>query len=194
MTTRNKKQEIIKSAINIFVDQGFDRPTMDYIAQKTEVSKRTLYKHFSSKRDLLDSILVELLNERKETMLFTIPEDLALDKQVEMVIREKLKHSLDPSNIKLCKIILSEYLKDKGFLKEQIDLVLRTENATLEWIEKLQQTNILSSNYTAIEILQCFNELINGLIFFPVIFNGKDEALEKDINYIVTAFCAIYKI
>ena len=51
------KQEIVKSALNDFMQYGFKTFTMDDLARKLGMSKKTLYEYFPSKNDLVEACL-----------------------------------------------------------------------------------------------------------------------------------------
>jgi len=51
------KEEIVKRALNDFMQYGFKTFTMDDLANKMGMSKKTLYEHFSSKSDLVEATL-----------------------------------------------------------------------------------------------------------------------------------------
>ena len=51
------KEDIVKRALNDFMQYGFKTFTMDDLANKMEMSKKTLYEHFPSKQDLVDACL-----------------------------------------------------------------------------------------------------------------------------------------
>lgn len=51
------KEEIVKRALNDFMQYGFKTFTMDDLASKMGISKKTLYEHFPSKNDLVEAIL-----------------------------------------------------------------------------------------------------------------------------------------
>ena len=51
------KEDIVKRALNDFMQYGFKTFTMDYLANKMRMSKKTLYEHFPSKQDLVDACL-----------------------------------------------------------------------------------------------------------------------------------------
>lgn len=55
------KQEIIDAAISVFAEKGFHASTLEEIAQTADFSKAAVYLYFSSKEDLLFSILKESL-------------------------------------------------------------------------------------------------------------------------------------
>ena len=188
MSSGSKKEEILKASIQIFVDEGFDRPSMDSIAAHARVSKRTLYKHFSSKRALLDQIVLCLINENQNSLKFDFDPEAKLELQLNEIVTQKARFLLCPSNIKLAKIILSEYLKDAGFYKEKVETVLKSEKISLRWIEQAQAAGALSSEKSAVELLDFLNEIINGIIFFPVLFGKKEALRDQDVTAIVHMF------
>lgn len=51
------KEEIVKRTLNDFMQYGFKTFTMDDLANKMGMSKKTLYEHFPSKQDLVDACL-----------------------------------------------------------------------------------------------------------------------------------------
>lgn len=56
------KQEIVKSALNDFMQYGFKTFTMDDLARKLGMSKKTLYEYFPSKNDLVEACLDYVLD------------------------------------------------------------------------------------------------------------------------------------
>ncbi len=52
-----KKQEIIAQAYDAFYDGGFHATGIDTLMANSGISKRTLYKYFSSKEDLIEAVL-----------------------------------------------------------------------------------------------------------------------------------------
>ena len=51
------KEEIVKRALNDFMQYGFKTFTMDDLASKMGISKKTLYEHFPSKNELVETVL-----------------------------------------------------------------------------------------------------------------------------------------
>ena len=51
------KEDIVKRTLNDFMQYGFKTFTMDDLANKMGMSKKTLYEHFPSKQDLVDACL-----------------------------------------------------------------------------------------------------------------------------------------
>ncbi len=64
---REQKQKQIRwAAQTLFLEQGFERTTMDAIAAAAHVSKQTLYRYYASKEQLFADILVAFT--RPETL------------------------------------------------------------------------------------------------------------------------------
>jgi AcrR family transcriptional regulator len=53
MTTETKRDEIVRTAYEIFYQHGFHATGVDRLLADSGISKRTLYKHFRSKEDLI---------------------------------------------------------------------------------------------------------------------------------------------
>lgn len=73
-TERKKKEtreKIVKAAMDLFRDQGFNNTTMEQIAAKADVARKTLYNHFLVKEAIADEyvrgISKELARENLET-------------------------------------------------------------------------------------------------------------------------------
>ncbi len=67
--TPTKKQEIIAQAYDAFYDGGFHATGIDAVMANSGISKRTLYKYFPSKEDLIEAVL-EQYGEDTDELLF----------------------------------------------------------------------------------------------------------------------------
>lgn len=54
-----KRGAILEAAATLFLEQGFERTTVDAIAAKAGVSKLTVYSHFEGKEGLFRALVVE---------------------------------------------------------------------------------------------------------------------------------------
>lgn len=55
--SQDKLNQILESAVELFLSEGYERTSMQRIAENASVSKQTLYSHFSNKEDLFRSCL-----------------------------------------------------------------------------------------------------------------------------------------
>ncbi len=63
MELTQTQQKIIISATEIFINHGCRSITMDDIASDLGMSKRTLYENFSSKQELLEKCILQMMEE-----------------------------------------------------------------------------------------------------------------------------------
>lgn len=70
MKTFNKRDDIIKAALELFAEHGFHKVSMAMVARKAGVGTRTIYRHFPSK----DNLITDLYNGLEEKLLTEIRE------------------------------------------------------------------------------------------------------------------------
>ncbi|MBU0493981.1 MAG: TetR/AcrR family transcriptional regulator [Chloroflexi bacterium] len=79
-----RRQQIQEAALRCFARKGYDRTTMDDIAQESGLSKGAIYWYFKSKRDLSIAIFMDIMQGSEEGMAEVLA-DPALP------VREKLR-------------------------------------------------------------------------------------------------------
>ncbi len=63
MKTETRKDEIIKTAANLFKEKGYSAVTMRDIAKAMGIKAASLYNHINSKQDILKTIIISLAEE-----------------------------------------------------------------------------------------------------------------------------------
>ncbi len=92
-------QEILDRAENLFIEYGFRSVSMDDLAHETGKSKKTLYKHFPNKDELVKQILLRFV-KRHEARLTEIQQeaDNAVDEWFRIYLHHcKISNHLRPS-------------------------------------------------------------------------------------------------
>jgi len=67
-----RRKEIIQAARELFQEKDYDKMTMQQLMVKLNIAKGTIYHYFSSKEDLLESVVEDLMDkelERKRQLL-----------------------------------------------------------------------------------------------------------------------------
>lgn len=74
--TFNKKEEaadkIIDHLSQMFLIKGYRKLSMDQVASSLNISKKTIYKHFTNKENLVRIVLIKNLNEAYNVVIATI--------------------------------------------------------------------------------------------------------------------------
>lgn len=74
---KNTKEKILETALELFAAKGYEAVSVSDIAGKLGMTKGALYKHYTNKQDILDSIILrmeEMDYERAEA--FYMPQDM----------------------------------------------------------------------------------------------------------------------
>lgn len=58
-----KRQRILSSASSLFLTQGFSNTSMDAVANQANVSKQTVYSHFTNKEQLFTAVIEKKLKD-----------------------------------------------------------------------------------------------------------------------------------
>ena len=74
---KNRKDEILSVAYNLFITKGYDNTSVDEIIEKVNIAKGTFYYYFTSKDEMLDEVINKMINEEiieaKKVVLMPIP-------------------------------------------------------------------------------------------------------------------------
>lgn len=82
---QQRREEIMQAAEEVFFSKGFEKSTMDDVAEKAELSKGTLYLYFKSKEDLHMAVARKAIHLLRDyTSKATEDEGTALEKLGQM--------------------------------------------------------------------------------------------------------------
>ncbi|HEX3007695.1 MAG TPA: TetR/AcrR family transcriptional regulator [Bacteroidales bacterium] len=96
-----KRQLIMDSALELFAENGFQNTSISDIAKHADISKGLLYNYFTSKEELLESILNEGIDEMYQ--LFDVNKDGKLEREeMELFITETFR--IIRSNLRFWKL------------------------------------------------------------------------------------------
>src|SRR3954471_24775417 len=88
--TDRKRDAIVQAAIVEFRANGFEATSVDKVAARAEVSKRTLYNHFPSKDELFAEILRVLWHTSSSQMELPYRTDAPLREQLLVLAMQKM--------------------------------------------------------------------------------------------------------
>jgi AcrR family transcriptional regulator len=86
-----KEKYIIEKAKELFGEVGYKGTTMDLLATKCDMGKGTLYLYFTSKEDVLKSIVDQLLETINNTASIIENMDITFSEQIVTFLREMLR-------------------------------------------------------------------------------------------------------
>ncbi|YAF98453.1 MAG: TetR/AcrR family transcriptional regulator [Nodularia sp. CChRGM 3473] len=193
--SRQKQEAILKAALDAFLEFGYDRTTIDYVAQQAEVSTATLYKHFPSKADLFGGIMAQIWMT-DEISAVPIKPDIAPRNALITIGREYAQLLNSPTIQPLFRLIIAEAPR---FPELGTELYHRGKEPFLKRLNAYLEVQVTSGNLVITDIpiaTRQFLGMINDIIFWPrfliVDLKMNESEIENVIVNAVETFLARY--
>ena len=109
-----KKESIISAAKELFSTYGFYKVSMDEIAKKSTITKKTIYTYFKDKNELINIVLINEINAMKKLADEIDKKNISFEDKLHEVVIMQLDYR---NNSK----ILCNYIKEleEGKLKNK---------------------------------------------------------------------------
>ncbi|MDJ0708529.1 MAG: TetR/AcrR family transcriptional regulator [Leptolyngbyaceae cyanobacterium MO_188.B28] len=164
--SRQKREAILNAALAAFLELGYDRATIDYVAQQAKVSTATLYKHFQSKADLFGGIMAQVWRA-DQVRSAPIPPDLSPQAALTQIGLEYAQLLTNPIIQPLFRVIIAEAPR---FPELGNELYRQGKEPFLKRLNDYLQIQVASKNLTIEDIpiaTRQFLGMINDVIFWP---------------------------
>ena len=103
-----KPAQIMLAAKELFTSQGFGATSMDAIARTANVSKATLYAHFSGKEELFAAIVSHTCQAQSRMLATPGADDLELTEALSEIGRNFLSLILSPPAVAIFRVVVGE--------------------------------------------------------------------------------------
>lgn len=125
MDRGNKRQEIIEVALDLFSINGYEATSISQIAEAVGVKKASIYFHFESKQDIMDSIIECITKEYDEHSILvnckwdnpefvgTVFGDLSAEAIAESIKKQILFNLHNPHVSKARKLLVIEQYRNE---------------------------------------------------------------------------------
>ncbi|MFN8378429.1 MAG: helix-turn-helix domain-containing protein [Anaerolineae bacterium] len=137
-----RAERILDAAADLFAHYGFDKTTMDDIAQAAHVSKGAIYLHFRGKEDLFDALILRENDLLQEEMMRRLEAD-----GDRLTVFSMYRHSVEASLSRpLMRALMTS---DHRVLGDFIHRIKDTPayhiaaNVGVEWVQNLQQAGMI---------------------------------------------------
>jgi|GEM_PF-2026511 len=168
------KERILEAAVKLFAEKGFDATSVDEIARLAEINKAMIYYYFSSKDELLSSIIRKSINE-----FTSIIEEIDLsrfdnlEEMIKAIVREAINY-IDGYNM-VIKIFQRESLSKSSKWGTNI---IDTVSIVFERVESILRKKFAASITVDISLVEqiIFTNLVIGYL------NIKDKLLSNELT------------
>lgn len=127
MSKDDRRKQIVKAALTVFVEKGYNGTTTSEIAKTAGISEVTLFRHFSSKQEIFHEGIEPILFSSFEES-FTTSAGLSYSAKLEHLLYDRIKFISE--NYRIVRLILMEgplvSEMGGGNFMEKISHVLKT--------------------------------------------------------------------
>ncbi|GAB3268719.1 TetR/AcrR family transcriptional regulator [Chitinimonas naiadis] len=170
--TDQKRQAIIDAAIAEFRQGGFQSTSMDQVAARAEVSKRTVYNHFPSKDALFAEILMQLWQRSMSVAELAYSPVRPIREQLLELVGYKLELLADASFLDLARVAIAEAIHAPERAQSMIARFGEKEEGALTWLRAAQVDGRLDIPDPVFAAHQ-LQGLIKSFAFWPQIALGQ---------------------
>lgn len=174
----NKNEIIIATARDLFATYGYKKVSMDEIAKKASVTKKTIYHYFKDKEELFRFFIMEELDKIK-TMLEKIDKkDLPFLDKVSLYLKKILE-------FRKSSLLIATLVKDKDNQINNPDFLDMYDQEIIQYLEQKIQKEIALGN-----IKKCDVHLTAFLIykiFIAVMIEYNQDIEEQNVIQEVTS-------
>jgi TetR/AcrR family transcriptional regulator of autoinduction and epiphytic fitness len=185
--TDRKRESIVQAAIAEFRDNGFEVTSMDRIAARAEVSKRTVYNHFPSKEELFSEILQRLWSSAGAPADAAYRPGIALRDQLRELLDAKMKTLGDSNFIDLARVAIGATIHSPERAQTWVNRLNQREETFTVWVRGAQQDGRLKAvdpGFAASQI----HALLKAFAFWPqVTLNEPLLTPEKQASVVESA-------
>lgn len=173
-TNNGVREKILELSFYAFNQKGYKGVSMDLVARELKISKKTIYKHFNSKEEILETAIDNLFAEIKQRL--SKAEKLSPDRELFITYFEIYRDFMNGLN----PVLREEIRVDIPYLEERIGnferrVVTRSLNRKLK---EMRNKRLIEYPSPTRELSATFFGMFRGLL----------EGSEEMARFILTSF------
>lgn len=173
-----KRAAVLDAAREEFMRCGFRDANMDLIAEKADVSKRTVYNHYPSKEHLFAAIAADLINELHQATEMDYLRDRELGEQLRDFARVEVSFVSSETHIKIFRLFLVESFASPGMVEKILPPETLDQNPLIRWIQAAADDGRLQIDNAALASRE-LHSMLKGSFFWPAISGIADPPTGK---------------
>lgn len=193
--TDRKREAILDAAVAEFRHSGYETTSMDRIAARAGVSKRTVYNHFPSKEALFAQILERLWESSLDGLDLAYRGDRPLRPQLLDLVQQKLRLLQDDNFIDLARVAIAAVIHSPERAQDMVERMGSREEGLTVWIRAAAADGRLKTDDPLFAAMQ-MQGLVKGFAFWPQVTLGQpplNAAQQKQVaESAVDMFLAYY--
>lgn len=174
-----KRQAVINAALAEFKDKGFVGASMDAIAERAQVSKRTVYNHFASKELLFNEVTGSFWVQTKQAASLRFDASRPVQEQLLQIARSVWTVYQSETLIEQARIVLAELIRQPELVEQALAQVNDQECGLLPFLHQAVAAGVLQIPDIKIAETQ-FWGLMKSFAFWPAVFRFHDYSAQAE--------------
>lgn len=192
-----KRLDILVAAVELFSEDGFQSTSMDMISAQAQVSKRTVYNHFSSKEVLFKEILKDLISRIRVATEIPYQSNLSLKSQLQMIALNEVELLKDECMMQLSRVCIAESIHSPELVKSELDELNSSNFGFGVWVKAAIRDKKLVEEEPML-MVHHFIGAIKEMFFWPRIFTNEalpnEERIREMIERTINMFLREYQL
>ena len=188
-----KRAAIIDAAIEQFAAVGFDATSVDDVARRASVSKRTLYNYFESKEALFQVLVNQLGTRIEDFTAITYSPDIPLRTQLLKFAEQSRALNHEADTVRLLRAVVAEHIRRP----ERVEPLLRPFSSKgygfRSWVAAAVQDGRLKGD--PLRMSSLLGAIMRSMIFWPAVIqrvHDDVDIVQADLQEAVDMFLHYY--
>lgn len=186
-----KKMDILTAAVAEFQEVGYAGARINRIAERADVSKRTLYKHYESKEALFEAIVESVISELQAVVFEPYDPETPLDEQLIKALDNHFSMLSGECYMTMSRIVVAEFLRDQE-LSKSVFAKAETHQKGLETLlEQAMEAKAMREvcpKYAANQLMS----LAKAFLFWPQFLIGEPQPPREEAMGIIKDAVAMF--
>ena len=170
--TDRKRAAVISAAIEEFLAAGFDATSMDRVAARAGVSKRTVYNHFPSKEALFAAIMRQLWESSDAGAAPAYSASEPLRPQLLQLLLKKLSLLNNEAFLSLARVAIAAGIHSPERARDMVARMGEREEDLTVWVRAAAADGRLETSDPVFASLQ-LQSLVKAFAFWPQVTMGQ---------------------
>jgi TetR/AcrR family transcriptional regulator, regulator of autoinduction and epiphytic fitness len=189
--TDRKREAIVRAAIAEFRANGFDATSVDKVAARAEVSKRTLYNHFPSKEELFAETLRALWQSSIIEADASYQAGEPLREQLVALLMQKMAALADDNFLAWSRVALAAFLHSPARAQQLVRRLEQRDGSLIGWIRAAHKAGHLKVSDPALAAQQMVG-IIKGATFWPQVTMGHPPLTVRERRKVADAAAELF--
>ena len=188
----DRHEAILRAATSLFMERGFGGTSMDAVAKEADVSKQTVYSHFSTKDNLFSSSITHKMEDYFPQGDFVVGEDASLEEELTLVATQFAKLLMSDDAMSVFRLLVSEAPKGSHLAEifwQAGPMVMLGRLVT--FLEKWQERGALKIDNIE-EAAKFIINLLKGHSHFELSIGLIDKVSDDDLKASVKSSVAVF--